>query len=333
MDINFRIIWFEDVDEWFNSLSRRLSRYIIGKNLKVEIERVKGVKEFDINKYQIRDYDLLVVDYELEKEIENGVEKKTYGYQIINIVRSGKFVNDVLFYSSHGFTVVNDVMKNNGLQGVFVADRDNGEFMTIAQALVDKAIRRSENIVNIRGVVMDNTSEFDNKIRDIISISWKYLGASENKIASDIKKKILNDNKRTAEKLLETYGKIDSSNIDQLLSERDFSAYRQVRLLNWCINSNSELKEVFKSVYNKYFTPRIENEDIPFFDRYNKDIITYRNALAHVKKTANISGDLYIGEIDGKSVMFDESLCNMLRKSLILYETILDEIYQCIEDM
>ncbi len=333
MDTNFRMIWFEDVDEWFDSLSRRLSRYIKEKNFKVEIKRVRGVKEFDISKYQVQDYDLLVVDYELEKEYEGGIEKQTYGSQIINTVRSGKFVNDVLFYSSHGFSIINDVMKKEGLQGVFIADRDNDEFINIAQALVDKAVRRSENLVNIRGVVMDNTSEFDNKIRDIISISWRYLGESEGKIVNDIKKKILTDNKKTAEKLLEKYDKIDSTNIDQLLAERDFSAYRQVRLLNWCINSNNELKAVFKSVYNKYFTPKIGDVEIPFFDKYNEDIIAYRNALAHVKKSENVSGDLYIGEIDGESVTFDQKLCNSLRKSLILYDTVLDEMYKCIEDM
>ena len=178
MDTNFRIIWFEDVDEWYNTLSRRLKRYIGSKNFKIIIDRVKDSYDFDINRYNIQNYDLLVIDYELEKKFIDGIEHPTYGHQIIKVIREGKFYNDVLFYSSHGFNIILNVMKEEGLQGVFIADRNNEEFINTAKALVDKAVRRSENLVNIRGIVMDNTSGFDNKIRDIISIIWPYLKSS-----------------------------------------------------------------------------------------------------------------------------------------------------------
>jgi hypothetical protein len=82
---------------------------------------------------------------------------------------------------------------------------------------------------------MDATSAFDNKIRDLISIIWPLLGDNESKIAADIKKKILKDNIKTAEKLDNKYPQINRENIDELLNERDFSAIRQARLLSWCI--------------------------------------------------------------------------------------------------
>lgn len=63
-------------------------------------------------------------------------------------------------------------MKREGLEGVFLADRNNGEFIEKVQLLIDKAIRRAENLINIRGIVMDTTSGFDNKIRDLVSIMW-----------------------------------------------------------------------------------------------------------------------------------------------------------------
>lgn len=332
MDTNFRIIWVEDVDEWYNTLSRRLTRYIKSKNFKIIIDRVKDSFEFDIKRYNIQNYDLLVIDYELEKKYIDGIEQPTYGHKIIKMIRDGQFYNDVLFYSSHGFNIILDVMKKEGLQGVFIADRNNEEFIDTAKALVDKAVRRSENLVNIRGIVMDNTSDFDNKIRDIISIIWPYLKEGEEKIVNNIKKKILADNKKTAEKLVENYSIINAENIDQLLNERDFSAYRQARLLGWCINSNMELKNVFKDIFRKYLRIDIGEGDIPFFEYYMKDIINYRNALAHVKVAPDGMGECYIGEIDGKSVKFDEELCSKIRASLISYESILDDMYQYIEE-
>lgn len=38
-----------------------------------------------------------------------------------------------------------------------------------------------------------------------------------------------------------------------------------------------------------------------------------------------------IGEVDGKAVQFDQQLCDALRKKLLSYENILDEMYMFIE--
>jgi hypothetical protein len=331
MDITFRIIWFEDVDEWYNTLSRRVERYIKSKNFKVDIKRVKGISDFNIQKFNIPDYDLLIVDYELEKVVVDGEERQTYGSQIINMIRSGRYVNDVLFYSSHGFEIISNVMKNEGLQGVFIADRDNVEFINMTKLLIDKAIRRTENLINIRGIVMDTTSDFDNKIKDIISILWRHLGDKEENISKDIQKKILSDNVKSATKLMEKYPSIDSKNIDELLNERDFSAYRQARLLSWCINSSEELKLKIQSIFNSHISSVNMPQEVPFFEQYKCDVIDYRNALAHVKNSPETTGEFYIGEINGSKISFDLELCNQLRKTLINYDDMLDEIYKCIE--
>lgn len=40
---------------------------------------------------------------------------------------------------------------------------------------------------------------------------------------------------------------------------------------------------------------------------------------------------MIIGEVDGKAVQFDQQLCDALRKKLLSYENILDEMYMFIE--
>ena len=331
MDLTFRIIWFEDVDEWYNTTSRRVSRYIKNKNFKVDIMRVKKASDFDLTGYQLQNYDLLIIDYELEKIYEKDGVKNIYGTEIIHMIRNGNFLNDILFYSSHGFDVINQVMKQEGLQGVFIADRNNGEFLEKVQLLVDKAIRRAENLINIRGIVMDTTSGFDNKIRDLISIIWPILGDKEAGIANDIKKKILKENIKTAEKLDKKYSNIDANNIDDLLSERDFSAIRQARLLSWCIESNEMIKKKFQEILKEYLNLNNGEEKAKFFELYKNDIVLYRNALAHIKNTPSIDSKVIIGEVDGKAVQFDQQLRDELRKKLLSYENILDDMYTFIE--
>ncbi len=331
MDLTFRIIWFEDVDEWYNTTSRRVTRYIKDKNFKVEIVRVKKASGFDLGEHQLQNYDLLIVDYELEKIHEQDGIKRIYGTEIIRMIRECNFFNDVLFYSSHGFDVIANVMKQEGLQGVFIADRNNGEFLEKVKLLIDKAVRRADNLINIRGVVMDTTSDFDNKIRDLISIIWPILGDKETKIANDIKKKILKDNIKTAEKLDEKYPEITAENIDDLLKERDFSAIRQARLLSWCIESNDALKMKLQEFLKTFLKLKNGEEQTRFFDIYNTDIIVYRNALAHVKNTPSVDSEVIIGEIDGQLVRFDRELCDRLRKKLLQYDTVLDYLYDYVE--
>lgn len=331
MDLTFRIIWFEDVDEWYNTTSRRVSRYIKDKNFKVEIKRVEKASDFVLQEHQIQNYDLLIVDYELEKIYEIDGVKNIYGSEIIRMIRNGNFVNDVLFYSSYGFDVINGVMKQEGLQGVFIADRDNGEFLEMVRLLIDKSVRRADNLISIRGVVMDTTSDFDNKIRDLISIIWRTLGDKESEIANDIRKKILKDNVKTAEKLDKKYSEINVDNIDNLLNERDFSAHRQARLLSWCIESNEELKNKLQEILVKCLQTDKEIGEIKFFELYNDEIIKYRNALAHVKYTPVIDSKVIIGEIDGQEVQFDKELCDQLRRKLLNYEKALDAMYDYIE--
>ena len=136
MDLTFRIIWFEDVDEWYNTTSRRVSRYIKNKNFKVDIMRIKKASDFDLTEYQLQNYDLLIIDYDLEKIYEKDCVKSIYGTDIIHMIRNGNFLNDILFYSSHGFDIINQVMKREGLEGVFLADRNNGEFIIKATGCI-----------------------------------------------------------------------------------------------------------------------------------------------------------------------------------------------------
>ena len=72
-------------------------------------------------------------------------------------------------------------------------------------------------------------------------------------------------------------------------------------------------------------------EKINFFKLYDKDIIKYRNALAHVKTSPEMDSNVIIGEIDGEVIQFDRQLCDELRLRLLRYERALDEMYTYIE--
>lgn len=326
MDLTFRILWFEDSDEWYKSMSRRVSKHIEENNFIAKIDRIKKPSDFDLKKYNLHNYDLLIVDYDLETICENNIDRKIYGTEIIKLIRHDDFVNDILFYSALGFSKIYEIFKSEGLQGVFISDRKNEEFYERVKKLANKTITRANNIVNIRGVVMDTTSNFDNMICDLIIAIWPTLGGNEGNISEYIKKEILNGICKTSDKLKERYVSIDGENIESLLGERDFSAARQVRVLNKCIELDSGLREKLSEALKKHLHLENGEEKETFFNLYNKDIINYRNALAHVKTEISIEDKDVAVEINGETVIFNQELCNNLRRNLLNYKNILDDI-------
>lgn len=181
------------------------------------------------------------------------------------------------------------------------------------------------------GVLQSKADVSVDNVIDLVSIMWPVLGDKEAEIANNIKKKILKDNIKTAERLDKKYPNINANNIDDLLNERDFSAIRQARLLSWCIESNEMIKRKFQEILKKYLYMSNGEVHDKFFELYKNDIVLYRNALAHIKNTPSIDSKVIIGEVDGKAVQFDQQLCDALRKKLLSYENILDEMYMFIE--
>lgn len=322
MDLTFRILWFEDSDEWYSTISRRVEKYIIDKNFKPEIKRFTNTSGFNLSEYNLNNYDLLIVDYDLNTNNVDGNNIKIYGTEIIDLVRADDFVNDILFYSAIGYDELYKIFKDKCMQGVFISERKNSEFLEIFKRLANKTITRANNIVNVRGIVMDATSNFDNMIRDLIIAIWPTLGSNEKQISEYIRKAILEENCETAEQLKCKYESIDSANIGALLDERDFSAARHVRVLNKCIKLDSDLKQRVNDAFNKH----LNQDTTKFCKSYNEDIINLRNALAHVKTEISIEDKDVTVEINGETVIFNQELCNNLRRNLLKYKNILDDI-------
>lgn len=320
MDLNYKILWFEDTDEAFTTLSRRLEKYIYSKNLKSNVERIKSVTDFNLNDYDLNTYEVLIVDYKLKNN--------TVGQDVIKKIRNGKYVNDVLFYSSEGYGELEKVLRKDGLQGVFISDRKNEEFIEKVKLLIDKSVRRAENLINIRGIVMDNTSEFDENMKNIINLSWNIIEADQREYISNyIKRNLLKNKKETCERFINKYLQDGVIEVSELLDEREFTSDMKARLFNKFINLNADISNKMKEEYIKV----TNDPECRFKDNYDKDILWYRNRLAHVKKDTSSAGELFIGTISNEKICFNSELCSKIRKYLIQYETIFDNIYNIVE--
>lgn len=326
MDINYKILWFEDTDESYETLSRRTIRYVTSKNLRCQIERVYGTSDFDIAKYDLNSYEVLVVDLQLSHGSK--------GYEIIEAIRSGNYVNDVLFYSAAGIDTLEAIMKEYRLEGVFLSERDNRLFMEKMRQLIDKSVRRSENVINIRGIVMDETSEFDSQMNDIVTIANTMMTADEILTIKDyISVKLLKKKSDDIVALAVKYAEGGKWAISDLLAEHEFSSAMRAKLVNRIVNmrGNSQISKAVSECAHIIPEAFPTNGKALFADAYDKNVIRFRNKLAHVKQL-NAQNPVFIGVIDGVEYRCDASFCAMIRETLIRYAKWFDAFNEVLEE-
>lgn len=326
MDIDYKILWFEDTDESYETLSRRTARYVNSKNLRCQLKRIYGVSDFDISQYDLNSYEVLVVDLQLSQGSK--------GYQIIEAIRASNYVNDILFYSSAGVSTLEKAMKEYKLEGVFLSDRDHRMFMEKIKQLIDKSVRRSENIINIRGIVMNETSEFDSQMKDIILAVQSLMSMDEvDSIKKYISKDLLKKKVSDASKLSEKFPDGGDWEISDLLEENEFTSMMRARLVNKILglNSNQQIQELISScreVLPELFAA--PSGKFQFAKAYEDNIIVFRNRLAHVKQL-NAKNPVLIGTVNGTEYRCDSRFCTMMRETLIRYGHWFNEIYDKLE--
>jgi hypothetical protein len=323
MDINYRILWFEDTDESFETLSRRTERYVNSKNLKCKIDRIWGASDFNIASMDLNTYEILVVDLRLAEGSK--------GFDIINIIRSGNYVNDILFYSAEGLDSLDRIMKENRLEGVYISDRNHRTFMPKIQRLIDKSIRRSENVINIRGVVMDETSEFDTQMCEITNAAFVHLNADERINLKTYINSLLLKSVETASTLAEKYKGIDGWEISDVLSERDFNSMMKAKTLNTILNyNNARIKKAVDSCKDA-LPQAFRDNKAAFVAVYDNEVIKFRNKLAHVKKL-NAKTPVFIGKINDVDYYCDADFCSMIRSRLIQYGDWFNKLFESLVD-
>lgn len=306
MNTKFKILWFEDSVSWYKMEERRVDEILKSHYLESSIDRRNG-DDFDIESVTSNDYDLILMDFKLADD--------TTGDMIASSLRENNILTDILFYSSEEETMLQTIAaKNPMIDGVYLTKRDADVFTDKVEKLIEKIVKRSEDIVNLRGFVLDNTSSFEQRIKDIINDCWKKFDANE--------KIILNDSvsKKLDEKLENVTNEIcklkPSSNIVEDANKNNYLLTTYDRL------------DVFQEAVNILLT----SYDLPssicysgIKNYYCDKINSYRNKLGHIK----------IGEnqisINGENITIDQKLHRKLRKNIKEVDEVIDVIEKCVK--
>lgn len=298
MNIDFNILWFEDNDEWYEAVKEELKEYIEERSFNCHFQRYKTIPDDDYIP-QKNEFDLVLADLNLNDS--------TKGHLAIKKLRENNILADALFYSTDGIEKIQGIMKAEVLEGVYLSDRGEFLFIDKAKSIIDKIICRSEDIINIRGMLMDNVSVFDQKLKDII---FKFLTSAKDEqktyidsYAYDKVKEQINQNNDAADECKESFI------VECIQNTFLIDSYKLSLIVN----------KIFKQFHPSY------NKMSGFHDDYYNKILKERNQLAHAKKEPESDGVFYFIDKKGQRTDYDSKKCLQIRTDIRYYSDLLDE--------
>jgi len=308
MKIRYKIVWLDDEPNKMKTYIEEI-KSILHENFFIpEIkEAYKSYEDFqksfetatssDIYGEVFNDCDLLLIDYNIAEKQEN--DQKT-GATIIKQLRTKGIYTETLFYSN-AMDEYRKKTDRDELDNVIYADKN--ELVSKVEKIIKKSVIQSMIISNLRGYLMDSTSDFDficrnvseyyfkklnnkqqyeilQKAEEYIHTQYKTENSKFEKINKKYKiKKIFKDNNEINDiSTIFTYNEINDEN-------------ERIKLLRQILDSMESVitvRDKFRLMALILQDSKIENfEDIytknPENDKYYNDIIKHRNSLAHNK--------------------------------------------------
>lgn len=321
MNIFFKILWFEDEVSWRPSSERKMKEFIESHSLIPEITWKKGDEE-DVESELEKDYDLILMDYELRGITGNLLIKK---------LRQLDIYTDVLFYSGNFEKMVSSLysMEEDGnyvdpVDGVYFSYRKREELYPKMQRVIDKIVRRMQDVVNLRGVVLDNVSGFESQMQNILLLAInKFTNDELKKLDSYVKKELVIPAKTEYTKKIEA---IENSEevLKAIVQAPDYllDSYKKARLVG-------RIMKILSSNYGRNFGEKYNK----FAETYFNEIIKYRNALGHAMRNKSDNKEVYIGEVDGQAITFNEELFRKMRTSIREYQKVIDLVEDAFNDI
>jgi len=291
MKLQYRILWFDDNDDFFNSLDwDYLNERVAEWGFEPDVKLVTTPEAF-LGEAPYADYDLMVVDYNLEGYGE--------GQDFIRKVRDQEVFTEIIFYSSNASTVLWDAVRKNKLEGIYIASRDTVQDRVLKVG--QQSLRKVLDLDNMRGIVMAEVGDLDLLLGRIIEAA---IGDLDDDARQDVFK-------RFYEKCAEQHSGL-KANLDKFMEAPSVE-----QLLTLC-DSNKRWQN-FKRVHKRH--KLLESRE---FGDYVREILSPRNCLAHGVPTRRDDGTVVFVH-HAMEYEFNESIGTALRRKIIEYKNALSE--------
>ena len=268
MRYDLKILWVEDSRVFYDSAKGILIMYAEDNGISLDFEYVEDVEVFiekiekETNRFKA--YDICFVDYNLSQKI--------LGNDLIKQLKRKELDSDILFYSSEYEPKIREDIREDlsSFEGVYIANREN--FEEKANYLITKNARNLTKLSNIRGFLMDQTSENDYIIKSYILRKFAELSTEQKE---EISKFVLQIVRQSAERF-----KIKANSLVEQLDEKGIEDIKKfMRNMNDVVPFKLKY-QIFEKMIT--FLGEVSFEEVTL-EKYFEDIVKARNNLAHKK--------------------------------------------------
>lgn len=255
MRLEYSIVWFEDSEEYINSLEPQIKEYLKELGFDLDLKRISG----DINITEVitnKDVNLILVD----QKLSNG----RTGADLIETIRNNEFYTEAVFYSA--FSGFPGKIKQQ-LEGVYYTKRDN--LLEKTKKVINLTIKKNQDISNVRGLFIAETIDLTDQMEKIISKILKLSGPEREFFEySIVQDEFLNEFAKF--RIIKRFLRQEIAALEQKIQKSG--------------DGKTDLTEL------KTGLERVNAE----FTHFQNDVIELRNQLAHAKKSPDKKNVLII---------------------------------------
>lgn len=290
MKIDYKILWIDDLIEVFKE-----DRYIHEIDLFLKNYGLNPIIDYVSNKEQfikkLNDtYDLILTDF--------NIDSQTNGKDIIEEVRNNNIFTEILFYTAKGN--LEDTVKKDRITFFQTSNNHYREVVDKIKSLIELTLKKFNDIVIMRGMIMNEVSYMDEIKLDIIE---QFINSDKEYIKQylpNIKSNILKDIKDNFNDKIKNIQKWEGNEngLKKLIKDNfAFSSFYKIKTISYVLDT-------------------LKLED--FTKDYQKDIIKMRNNFAH-STLKDENGKKYF-KSNNDDIIFDDLLCKKIREDIIKYK-------------
>jgi CheY-like chemotaxis protein len=292
MKIKYNILWLDDeINEFVeDGWIEKITQYLADEGFEPNIV---ATSKIDVFFSSLDDsFDLILTDFHMASK--NGDE-------IVKDIRDKNIQTEILFYTAK--TDLQAIEKIDRITFLETINDHHSEVADKAKALISLTIRKFQNIISMRGMIMHETSALDNQMAQIL-LSYYESGKVPN----------------------ETVINSICSKLEHLLTDKQKTVAS--------IQKNNNFKKLIKDTFLFSSEYKIEAmKDIlqnlsllDFTDDYKTEVSSLRNKFAHaILETDKITGRQYFKSGDD-DIPFDESSCRTIRKNINKHKKSIDDL-------
>ncbi|WP_394760264.1 hypothetical protein [Flavobacterium sp.] len=251
MKLDYNILWVDDriKERPFQKILGETKGFLLDQYFNCNIIEAEDFNEFVEIFSKKKEFDIIITDYSLNEG--------TFGSQVIDFIRDSQHnFTEIFFYSANDNVKDVKLFSNNRITFFQLTGGDYKELEDEILAVITQTIKKFQNIVAMRGMIMNEVSNLDAQMLEIVET---YTSKTEHqKIVNRVLDELISFHKEKLEKS-EKYKK--NNNFGKVLSEPIlFSSSQRA----------SAIEEIADSI-------GITN----FINEFRINIIKVRNEFAH----------------------------------------------------